>query len=192
MKIRRGVVLLSTLTAAVLVLGACSSDDDDESKSSTETTVKAPATTAPAASSQTIVAIAAGNPDFTTLVQAVQAAGLAETLSGPGPFTVFAPTNEAFAKLPAGTLDTLLKPENKDQLANILKYHVIPSEVLSTAIKPGSTKVKTVQGEELTVTSENGKVTITDAKGNTVNVVKVDIEGSNGVIHVIDGVLLPS
>lgn len=139
---------------------------------------------------QTLVEIAASNPDFSTLVAAVQAAGLADTLSAPGPFTVFAPTNEAFAQLPPGTVENLLKPENKQQLTDILTYHVVPGEVLAKDVKPG--KVKTVNGAELTISTEGGKVFITDGKGQKVEVVKTDIQGSNGVIHVINGVLLPA
>lgn len=136
------------------------------------------------AKSQTVVAIAAGNADFSTLVAAVKAAGLAETLSGTGPFTVFAPTNEAFAKLPAGTVDNLLKPENKEKLAGILTYHVVAGKVLAADVKTG--KVKTVQGGELDVVVKDGAVTVDGAK-----VVKTDIVGSNGVIHVIDTVVMP-
>jgi uncharacterized surface protein with fasciclin (FAS1) repeats len=139
---------------------------------------------ADAAAPQTVVAIAAGNADFSTLVAAVKAAGLAETLSGEGPFTVFAPTNEAFAKLPAGTVETLLKPENKAKLAGILTYHVVAAKVLAADVKTG--KVKTVQGTELDIVVKDGSVTVNGAK-----VVKTDIVGSNGVIHVIDSVVLP-
>jgi uncharacterized surface protein with fasciclin (FAS1) repeats len=137
-----------------------------------------------APATETVVAIAAGNADFSTLVAAVKAAGLAETLSGAGPFTVFAPTNEAFAKLPAGTVEDLLKPENKAKLAAILTYHVVPGKVLAADVKTG--KVKTVQGGELDVKVSDGGVTVDGAK-----VVKTDIVGSNGVIHVIDSVVLP-
>jgi uncharacterized surface protein with fasciclin (FAS1) repeats len=139
---------------------------------------------AEAADQPTVVAIAAGNPDFSTLVAAVKAAGLAETLSGKGPFTVFAPTNEAFAKLPAGTVDSLLKPENKAKLASILTYHVVAGKVMAADVK--TSKVKTVQGGELDVVVKDGAVTVDGAK-----VVKTDIVGSNGVIHVIDAVVLP-
>ena len=118
------------------------------------------------------------------LVAAVKAAGLAETLSGKGPFTVFAPTNEAFAKLPAGTVDSLLKPENKAKLASILTYHVVAAKVMAADVK--TSKVKTVQGGELDVVVKDGAVTVDGAK-----VVKTDIVGSNGVIHVIDAVVLP-
>ena len=159
---------------------------------SNPTGMNSSASSAPAASpsSQNIVQIASSNPDFSTLVTAVKDAGLASTLSGPGPYTVFAPTNEAFAKLPAGTLDTLLKPENKDKLAAILTYHVVSGAVYSKDIKPGS--VMTVDGAKIALAEDMGSVSITDAMGRQAKVVKADIAASNGVIHVIDTVLLPS
>ena len=140
-------------------------------------------TTAKAAD-ETVVAIAAGNADFSTLVAAVKAADLAETLSGAGPFTVFAPTNAAFDKLPKGTVEDLLKPENKAKLAAILTYHVVAGKVMAADVKTGM--VKTVQGTDLDVKVSADGVTVNDAK-----VVKRDIVGSNGVIHVIDTVVLP-
>jgi uncharacterized surface protein with fasciclin (FAS1) repeats len=135
-------------------------------------------------SEKTVVEIAASNDDFSTLVAAVTAAGLAETLSGEGPFTVFAPTNEAFAKLPEGTVESLLKPENKEKLVAILTYHVVAGKVMAADVKPG--KVATVNGKEATVSAADGAVKIDGA-----TVVKTDIAGSNGVIHVIDSVILP-
>ncbi|AXT26178.1 fasciclin domain-containing protein [Ruegeria sp. AD91A] len=128
-------------------------------------------------------AVAAGS--FNTLVAAVQAAGLVDTLKGDGPFTVFAPTDEAFAALPEGTVETLLKPENKDQLIAILTYHVVPAKVMSGDIAGKRAKVLTVQGDRLSVNAKNG-VKVNDAK-----VVQADIEASNGVIHVVDAVILP-
>ncbi len=130
-----------------------------------------------------IVEIAAGSDDFSTLVAAVTAAGLAETLSGEGPFTVFAPTNDAFAKLPEGTVESLLKPENKDKLVAILTYHVVPAKVMAADVKAG--KVPTVNGAKATITTKDG-VMIDGAK-----VVKTDIASTNGVIHVIDSVIMP-
>ncbi|MEL7012986.1 MAG: fasciclin domain-containing protein [Pseudomonadota bacterium] len=127
-------------------------------------------------------AVAAGS--FGTLVAAVQAAGLVDTLKGEGPFTVFAPTDEAFAALPKGTVDTLLQPENKDQLVAILTYHVLPGKVMSTDLSDGMTAT-TVQGGDVTIGTEGG-VTV-----NGANVVAADVEASNGVIHVIDAVILP-
>jgi uncharacterized surface protein with fasciclin (FAS1) repeats len=147
---------------------------------------------------KTIVQNAVNSPDHTTLVAAVKAAGLVDTLNGPGPFTVFAPTNEAFDKLPAGTVDNLVKPENKDTLVKILTYHVVPGRVTSKElmkmIKKGHGKamLKTVQGEDLTATMSDGKIMLTDAKGGTATVTIADVFQSNGVIHVIDTVLMPS
>jgi len=132
-----------------------------------------------------VVDIAIGSPDHTTLVAAVTAAGLVETLKGAGPFTIFAPTNAAFTALPAGTVDNLLKPENKGKLTNILTYHVVAGSVKAADLKDGQ-KVKTLQGEELTVTIKDGKVKI-----NGANVSAADLVGSNGVVHVVDAVLMP-
>jgi len=145
-----------------------------------------------------IVENAVNSQDHTTLVAAVKAAGLVDTLEGAGPFTVFAPTNEAFAKLPAGTVDTLLKPENKDQLVKILTYHVVAGRVgskdLMKKIKAGGGKaeLKTVSGGTLTASLSGGHVILTDEKGGTATVTIADVYQSNGVIHVIDSVLLPN
>ncbi len=136
--------------------------------------------------SKTIVDIAVGNPDFSTLVAAVKAAGLAETLSGKGPFTVFAPTNAAFEKLPKETLASLLKPENKAKLAAILTYHVVPGKVMASDVVK-VTEAKTVQGQAVKVQVVDGKVKLNGSS----TVVKTDIAASNGVIHVIDTVILP-
>lgn len=136
--------------------------------------------------SKTIVEIAAGNPDFSTLVAAVKAAGLAETLSGKGPFTVLAPTNAAFAKLPKETLESLLKPENKDKLVAILTYHVVPAKAMAADVVK-LTEAKTVQGQAIKIKVVDGKVKLNDSS----TVVKTDIAASNGVIHVIDTVILP-
>ena len=144
-----------------------------------------------------IVENAVNSKDHTTLVAAVKAAGLVDTLSGPGPFTVFAPTDEAFAKLPAGTVETLVKPENKDTLTKILTYHVVSgtmtSKDVAKAIKAGkgSATLTTVQGEPLTATMKMGKLVLTDAKGGTSTVTIKDVMQSNGVIHVVDTVLMP-
>ncbi len=147
---------------------------------------------------KTIVENAVNSPIHTTLVSAVKAAGLVDTLNGPGPFTVFAPTNDAFDKLPAGTVDTLVKPESKDALVKILTYHVVPglisSKQLMKMIKKGHGKamLKTVQGEDLTASMSDGKIMLTDAKGGTATITTADVFQSNGVIHVIDTVLMPS
>lgn len=135
--------------------------------------------------------------DHTTLVAAVKAAGLVETLKGPGPFTVFAPTNEAFGKLPAGTVDMLVKPANKKKLTSILTYHVVPGKntaaVIAAAIKKGNgtAKFKTVNGETLKAKMEGSSIVLTDAKGGTSTVTIGDVIQSNGVIHVVDSVLMP-
>ena len=144
-----------------------------------------------------IVENAVNSKDHTTLVAAVKAAGLVETLSGKGPYTVFAPTNEAFAKLPAGTVETLVKPENKDKLTKILTCHVVAANAMSSAIGKmikddgGAHKVKTVGGCTLTVKMNGDKLQIVDEKGQTATVTIADVKQSNGVIHVIDTVLMP-
>ena len=145
-----------------------------------------------------IVENAVNSKDHTTLVAAVKAAGLVDTLQGAGPFTVFAPTNEAFAALPAGTVDMLLKPENKPKLTQVLTYHVVPGRydkmAIDTAIKAapgGKLMLKTVEGETLTLADANGGLWVTDQKGNTARVTIADVYQSNGVIMVVDKVLMP-
>jgi uncharacterized surface protein with fasciclin (FAS1) repeats len=153
---------------------------------------------APMYPSKTIVQNAVNSKDHTTLVAAVKAADLVDTLSGKGPFTVFAPTNDAFAKLPAGTVDTLLKPENKGQLTQVLTYHVVPGRItakdLMAAVEKGGGKAmyKTVEGEDLTVEVKDGQIWVWDAKGGSAKITIKNVMQSNGVIHVIDTVLLPS
>lgn len=141
--------------------------------------------TAAYAADMDIVDTAVGAGNFTTLVAAVEGAGLVDTLKGEGPFTVFAPTDEAFAALPAGTVEDLLKPENKDKLVSILTYHVVPGKVMSGDLTEGM-KAATVQGGEVTITLDGG------AKVNGANVTTADIEATNGVIHVIDAVIMPA
>ncbi|MBV2246794.1 MAG: fasciclin domain-containing protein [Lentimicrobium sp.] len=144
-----------------------------------------------------VVDIAIGSADHTTLVAAVKAADLVATLKGTGPFTVFAPTNDAFDRLPEGTVETLLKPENKAQLSKILTYHVVSGNIdaagVLAAIKngKGSAVLKTVSGGMLTASLENDKVKLTDENGNSAFVIAADLKASNGVVHVIDGVVLP-
>ncbi len=144
-----------------------------------------------------IVENAMNSKDHTTLVAAVAAAGLVDTLKGAGPFTVFAPTNDAFAALPAGTVDNLLKPEMKDTLVKVLTCHVVPAAAMSEMVAKmiaddgGMHKIKTVGGCELTAKADGGKITITDENGGVANVTIADVKQSNGVIHVIDKVLLP-
>lgn len=144
-----------------------------------------PAVINPTEGEKDIVALASATDFLSTLVAAVQAGDLVEVLQGEGPFTVFAPTNKAFDALPEGTLDNLLKPENKDQLIAILTYHVVPAQVLSSDLSDGMT-AETVNGAEVTITIENGTV-----KVNGAEVTKADIQASNGVVHVIDKVILP-
>ncbi len=153
-----------------------------------ETTTTSPATVKKVAQARTgnIVQVAVANGSFKTLVAAVKAAGLANTLSGKGPFTVFAPTDDAFAKLPAGTVEFLLKPENKPALIKVLTYHVVAGKVLAKDIKSGSVLVPTVSGSSIKVTKTTKAVVIDGAK-----VIAADVKASNGVIHVIDTVLLP-
>ncbi|MDP3746825.1 MAG: fasciclin domain-containing protein [Phenylobacterium sp.] len=147
--------------------------------------------------SKNIVENAVNSKDHTTLVTAIQAAGLVDTLASPGPFTVFAPTNAAFAKLPAGTVETLVKPESKATLTKVLTYHVAPGRLsgadLAAMVKAGGGKamLKTVQGENLTVMAMGGGLMIHDARGGTSKVTIADVNQSNGVIHVVDTVLMP-
>jgi uncharacterized surface protein with fasciclin (FAS1) repeats len=144
-----------------------------------------PAPVAAAAPAKDIVDTAVGAGDFTTLVAAVKAAGLVETLKGAGPFTVFAPNDKAFAKLPAGTVDTLVKPENKEKLTGILTYHVVPGKVMAADVVK-LTSADTVNGKQLAISVKDGVVTVSGAK-----VIATDIECGNGVIHVIDSVMMP-
>ena len=145
---------------------------------------------APMYPSKNIVQNAVNSKDHTTLVAAVKAAGLVDTLSGAGPFTVFAPTNAAFGKLPAGTVETLVKPENKATLTKILTYHVVPGRLAAKDLKDGQ-KLTTVAGETLTVKAAGGKVQLVDAKGGVSTVTIPNVNQSNGVIHVVNTVLLP-
>ena len=179
--------LMLALAISVSGFVACGDAETTSTDAAAETSnVDTTTTMAPAPAAKDVVDIAIGSPDHTTLVQAVTAAGLVETLKGAGPFTVFAPTNAAFNALPAGTVDGLLKPESKDALTKILTYHVVSGSVKAADLKDGQ-KVKTLQGEELTVSIKDGKVMI-----NGANVTTADLEGSNGVVHVIDAVLMPS
>jgi uncharacterized surface protein with fasciclin (FAS1) repeats len=185
--------LIAAAAALALAAGAAA---PLATKSMAETTVTVGG--APMYPSKNIIQNAVNSKDHTTLVAAVKAAGLVDTLSGPGPFTVFAPTNEAFAKLPAGTVDTLLKPENKATLTKVLTYHVVPGRMtavnLMKAVKDGEGEahLKTVAGVDLIVKQAGpGKLTVTDVKGDVAMVTIADVLQSNGVIHVIDTVLLP-
>lgn len=150
------------------------------------------------AQSENIVGVAAGNDNFSTLVAAVKTAGLVETLSSEGPFTVFAPTNDAFAKLPDGTVSSLLMPTRKADLTGLLTYHVVAGKFEAAAVidainsNNGMFKVQTVQGDEIVLSLKDGKVILTDAKGGMSTVVIADVAASNGVIHAIDSVVMPA
>jgi uncharacterized surface protein with fasciclin (FAS1) repeats len=188
---------LSILTLSTFLFFAC----EDKKKENTETLeAETEAIVEPVEAVVTapnIVEVASGNDDFSTLVAAVVAAGLAETLSGEGPFTVFAPTNDAFAKLPEGTVETLLKPESKDALTDILTYHVVSGKYEASAVidaitnNNGEFTVPTVQGGEITLSLMDGKVMLKDANGGMSTVIIADVAASNGVIHAIDSVVMP-
>ncbi|GAA5048577.1 fasciclin domain-containing protein [Erythrobacter westpacificensis] len=185
-----------TASAAALALAACGGAAD-EAAMEDDTMMADEMANAEADMPGTIVEVAQGNPDFSTLVTAVTAAELGETLSGTGPFTVFAPTNAAFDALPDGTVETLTT-EDTEQLGSILTYHVVPSEVmaadLTAAIESAGESgytVETVNGGTLTAMLQGGNVVLQDAQGNTATVTATDVDASNGVIHVIDTVLMP-
>ncbi len=186
-------VLIAAAAAIALAAGAAASVSAAPMSEKTVTVGGAPMYP-----SKNIIQNAVNSKDHTTLVAAVKAAGLVQTLEGPGPFTVFAPTNEAFAKLPAGTVENLLKPENKATLVKVLTYHVVAGRMtaanLMKAVKDGegAAKLKTVAGEDIWVKQAGpGKLTVTDSKGDVAMVTIADVLQSNGVIHVIDTVLLP-
>ena len=172
MKVLRSGALVAVALIAALTLSACSSDSEETMDTAAEETTVG-----------TIVDVASGAGNFNTLVAAVTAAGLVETLSGTGPFTVFAPTDEAFAALPAGVLDALLLPENKEILVKILTYHVVSGMVMAADITDGD--VATVEGSNVMLVTTSG------VKVNDANVVSADVPASNGVIHAIDAVILP-
>ena len=171
--------IIAIAAASVLLLSACGSDG-----STSDTTVAAADETEMATEVGNIVAVAQGNPEFSTLVAAITAAGLGDALSGEGPFTVFAPTNAAFEALPAGLLEKLLLPENKEVLTKILTYHVVPAKVMVADVAAGD--VNTLEGSAFSITTEGG------VKVNASNVTATDVAASNGVIHVIDAVLVPA
>jgi uncharacterized surface protein with fasciclin (FAS1) repeats len=194
--------IVAALSIPVLALAACGGETATDTADSTEVVAdeSAPATgsvAAEAEGSRTIPALAQSNPELSTLVTAVTAAGLGETLSGAGPFTVLAPSNAAFGKVDKAALDGLLKPEAKTQLGNVLKYHVISGNIKSgdlanqIAAGNGTATVKTLGGGSLKVAMEGDKVTFTDAKGGKAVVTAPDMVASNGTVHVIDGVLMP-
>jgi uncharacterized surface protein with fasciclin (FAS1) repeats len=193
--IKKGTIMISKLTAAALAatalsLGGCMSMTP---AGGSELSYVGGAAMYP---SKTIVENAVNSPDHTTLVAAVKAAGLVDTLSGAGPFTVFAPVNNAFAQLPAGTVDTLLRPENKGTLQSVLTYHVVPGRVTAADLMAlisaggGTARLTTVQGASLTAQMMGNQIMLTDGKGGQAHVTQGDVLQSNGVIHVIDKVLM--
>lgn len=184
MDIKKALLLGLCIPALAFGVAACSDDDDNgNGETTTEQTDSADSGDE---SAQNIVETAAATPQLTTLVDAVVAADLVETLESEGPYTVFAPTNNAFAQLPPEELERLLKPANQEELANILTYHVVEGDVKAADLSDGQ-KIETVQGDELTVKINGDKVMINDAQ-----VVQADVEASNGTVHVIDAVLIPS
>lgn len=188
----------SIAAMAIMGLVATSCGKKVETETTTETVTDTTMTTEAEVVTPNIVEVAAGNENFSTLVAAVKAADLVETLSGDGPFTVFAPTNDAFAKLPKGTVDMLLMPENKEKLAGILTYHVVAGKfdaaTVIDAIKKNNNKytVTTVQGAKIDLSLKDDKVMLTDATGAMATVMMPDVEASNGVIHAIDAVVMPT
>lgn len=188
---------ISALSMIALIAISCGDGKKKESEEAVVDTTAVSVDSTETVASNTIVDVAAGNPNFSTLVAAVKAAGLAETLSGEGPFTVFAPTNEAFDKLPAGTVEGLLKPENLEKLKGLLTYHVVAGKFDAAAVTDAITKgngkytVTTVQGGKIDLSLKDGKVILTDANGATSTVVIADVAASNGVIHAIDSVVMP-
>jgi uncharacterized surface protein with fasciclin (FAS1) repeats len=189
--------IMVVFVLALVTFTSCNETKKETKEDVTEVAVEAVEEVIEVVETPNIVAVAAGNEAFSTLVVAVKAAGLVETLSGDGPFTVFAPTNDAFAKLPEGTVETLLTPEGKDQLTSILTYHVVAGKFEAAAVieaingNDGKFTVDTVQGGKIDLSLMDGNVVLTDANGNTSVVVIADVAASNGVIHAIDSVVIP-
>lgn len=191
-------IILSLIVVSLFVFTSCKNNSGETEEKEVETEVEETAQDMEAESEVgTIVEVAVGNDDFSTLVEALTAAELVETLNGEGPFTVFAPTNDGFGKLPEGTVSTLVEPENKEKLTGILTYHVVAGKFMAedvvNAVKEndGSFTVATIQGEDLTITLDGENVILTDANGNKSTVVIADVEASNGVVHAIDTVVMP-
>ena len=209
----RATLMLTAAAAAVALTGCSTMNDDMATNSSSDMPMASSARTsgsmktpmgnptvggAAMMASKTIVQNASAAPNLTTLVAAVKAAGLVDTLSGPGPFTVFAPTNDAFGLLAPGTVDTLLKPENKASLVKVLTYHVVPGNITSAQLMQmikaggGSATLTTVEGQPITATMEGAAVKLTSATGNVSFIQTADVRQSNGMVHVVNGVLIPT
>ena len=188
--------LLNT-TLVIALTGFMATSYAQTTKAAVEESNKMMTSEAKEAMAPTIVGVAAGNDNFSTLVAAVKAADLVETLNSEGPFTVFAPTNEAFAQLPAGTVERLLKPENKGDLTSILTYHVVAGSYNAATVieainsNNGSFPVTTVNGGNIALSLQDGKVILTDSKGEKATVIMADVNASNGIIHAIDSVVMP-
>lgn len=181
---KRIIATILALAALALVVAGCGGDDDDSTTTAAPAVEQTDTTTEAASAGDDIVTLAQGNEDLSTLVAAVTAADLGETLQGEGPFTVFAPTNDAFAAI-QDTVDDLLKPENKEQLKSVLTYHVVPGELKAADLSDGQ-ELTTVNGEKLTVSISGDTVKVGEA-----TVAAADVDASNGVVHVIDKVLVP-
>ena len=199
-------IVLSLSVIAMIAFTSCKNNESKDKEVEQEETMEAETTedsthedsgSEEMSTEGTIVDVAVGNENFSTLVTAVKAADLVETLSSEGPFTVFAPTNDAFGKLPEGTVPTLVKPENKEKLTGILTYHVVSGEFMAADVvkaindNDGSFTIPTVQGGELTASLDGENVVLTDANGNTSTVIMTDVAASNGVIHAVDAVVMP-
>ena len=192
----RTFMIAGAATAALLALSACNSEEPADNAAMTAD--PAMEQEAAPATDGTVVEVAQGNPEFSTLVEAVTAADLAGTLNGAGPFTVFAPTNAAFDKIPEADLQALLQPEQREALQGVLTYHVVPGRVMAADIASqaeaggGEVELTTVEGGVLTLSEDNGQWVITDENGNTSTIAMADVAASNGVIHAIDTVVMPN
>ena len=192
----RTFMIAGAATAALLALSACNSEEPaDNAAMTADPAMEQEATPA---TDGTVVEVAQGNPEFSTLVEAVTAADLAGTLNGAGPFTVFAPTNAAFDKIPEADLQALLQPEQREALQGVLTYHVVPGRIMAADIASqaetggGEVELTTVEGGVLTLSEDNGQWVITDENGNTSTIAMADVAASNGVIHAIDTVVMPN
>ena len=192
----RNLMIAFAMTGFILST-ACANNKEKTPKETNETTTEKVVETKEINETPNIVGVAIGNENFSTLVAAVKAAGLVETLSGNGPFTVFAPVNAAFDKLPEGTVSDLLKPESKEALTSLLTYHVVSGKFMAADVvkaigdNNGKFSIPTVQGEKLIASLQDGNVILTDAKGNTSTIIITDVAASNGIIHAIDTVVMP-
>jgi uncharacterized surface protein with fasciclin (FAS1) repeats len=191
-------LMIALVMSSFMLSTACANNEKDKKEEATnETTIEKTAEVEEIVQTPNIVGVAASNENFTTLVAAVKAAGLVETLSGDGPFTVFAPVNAAFDKLPEGTVASLLMPESKATLTAVLTYHVVAGKFMAADVlkaigaNNGSFSIPTVQGSMLTATISDGNVILTDANGNKSTIIMTDVAASNGVIHAIDSVVMP-